>query len=147
MATTRNATALWSGTGLQGKGVLNTDNAFFNNTPYSFSSRFENADGKQGTNPEELIAAAHAGCYAMALSFAITEAGFTPDALTVTASVVLDKVEGGFGITQITLNLEGKVAGMNQAQFVTLAEGAKVGCPVSKALSATPIHLNINFEA
>ena len=145
MATNRNATAVWNGTGLTGKGVLNSTNKFFDSTPYSFTSRFENVDGKQGTNPEELIAAAHAGCYAMALSFAIAEAGFTADELTVNAQVTLDKVEGGFGITQITLTLAGKVNGMTEAQFNELAEGAKVGCPISKALSTVPISLHTSF--
>lgn len=145
MATNRNATAVWNGAGLTGKGVLNSTNKFFDSTPYSFTSRFENVDGKQGTNPEELIAAAHAGCYAMALSFAIAEAGFTADELTVDAQVTLDKVEGGFGITQITLTLAGKVKGMTEAQFNELAEGAKVGCPISKALSTVPISLHTSF--
>lgn len=147
MATKRNATAVWNGTGKEGKGSLSTSNKFFDDTPYSFKSRFENEDGKLGTNPEELIAAAHAGCYAMALSFAVTEAGFTPDELKVKASVVLDSVEGGFAITGITLHLDGKVSGMEEDKFMELAEGAKEGCPISKALSAVPITLEANFTS
>lgn len=143
----RNATAVWNGTGKEGKGSLNTTNKFFDNTPYSFKSRFENEDGKVGTNPEELIAAAHAGCYAMALSFAVTEAGFTPDELKVEASVVLDSVESGFAISGITLHLDGKVSGMEEDKFMELAKGAKEGCPISKALSAVPITLEANFTS
>ena len=147
MATKRKATAVWSGTGLEGIGTLQTQNNFFNKTPYSFKTRFQNEDGQQGTNPEELIAAAHAGCFAMALSFAITEAGFTADELKVDAEVVLDAVEGGFGITGITLSLQGKVTGMDEAKFQELANGAKAGCPISKALSAVPITLESTFIA
>ena len=147
MATKRKATAVWSGTGLEGTGTLQTQNNFFNKTPYSFKTRFQNEDGQQGTNPEELIAAAHAGCFAMALSFAITEAGFTADELKVDAEVVLDEVEGGFGITGIILKLQGKVTGMDEAKFQELANGAKTGCPISKALSAVPITLESNFTA
>ena len=145
MATKRTASAVWNGTGSEGKGVLNTSNRFFDQTPYSFKTRFENEDGKQGTNPEELVAAAHAGCFAMALSFAIAQAGFTADELKASATVTLDAVEGGFGITGIALKLEGKVSGMGEAQFVELANGAKAGCPISKALSTVAISLDITF--
>lgn len=145
MATIRRASAVWNGTGMEGNGSLNSSNKFFDNTPYSFKSRFENEDGKLGTNPEELIAAAHSGCYAMALSFAISQAGFTPDELKVDAKVILDTVEDGFAITNIELNLVGKVSGMDELQFNELAEAAKTGCPISKALSATPITLNKKF--
>ncbi|MBC7411024.1 MAG: OsmC family protein [Bacteroidia bacterium] len=141
----KNATAVWNGTGAQGNGVLNTSNKFFDNTPYSFKTRFENEDGKLGTNPEELIAAAHAGCFAMALSFAVAQAGFVADEIKTNATVTLDAVEGGFGITGIALKLEGKVPGMTEAMFVELANGAKAGCPVSKALSAVPISLDTTF--
>ena len=147
MASKRHATAVWNGTGLEGKGTLSTPNHFFSDTPYSFKTRFENEDGKMGTNPEELIAAAHAACFAMALSFAIAEAGFAADELKAKASVTLDAVEGGFGITGIVLKLEGKVAGMTEAQFIELANGAKAGCPISKALSAVPITLETTFIA
>lgn len=141
MASIRRASAVWKGSGLEGSGTLNTSNNFFNDTPYSFKTRFENEDGVQGTNPEELIAAAHSGCYAMALSFALANAGFTAEELNVTAKVTLDAVESGFEITQIELNLDAKVSGISEDQFNELAEGAKVGCPISKALSATTIIL------
>lgn len=141
MASIRRASAVWKGSGLEGSGTLNTSNKFFNNTPYSFKTRFENEDGVQGTNPEELIAAAHSGCYAMALSFALANAGFTADELNVTAKVTLDAVEHGFEITQIELNLDAKISGISEDQFNELADGAKVGCPISKALSATTIIL------
>jgi osmotically inducible protein OsmC len=142
----RKATAVWKGTGAEGKGVLNGPSGVLKDTPYSFTSRFKNEDGKAGTNPEELIAAAHAGCYAMALSFAIAEAGSVADYLDVKAEVVLDKVDDGFAITGIHLNLKGKVEGMEEEKFNELAKGAKEGCPVSKALSAVPISLDITFE-
>jgi lipoyl-dependent peroxiredoxin len=143
----RKATAVWHGTGLEGKGTLNSPSHMFMDTPYSAKARFQNETGIYGTNPEELIAAAHAGCFSMALSFAITKAGFTPDSITTDATVSLDPVEGGFAITSITLDLVGKVTGMKKAQFTELANGAKTGCPVSKALAAVPITLNIKFEA
>jgi osmotically inducible protein OsmC len=147
MAISRNVTAVWSGTGLEGKGTLKSANNFFNETPYTFKNRFENEDGKLGTNPEELLAAAHAGCYAMALSFAITDAGFVADDLKVNATVTLDKVESGFEISGILLKLEGKVAGMSEDLFNQLANGAKAGCPISKALSAVSITLESTFVA
>jgi osmotically inducible protein OsmC len=137
----RKSTAEWRGDGLHGKGELTTQSGALHDLPYSFHTRFENEDGKAGTNPEELIGAAHAGCYAMALSFALTEAGHPPAELRVTAGVDISKVEGGFAIKSIALDLEGKVPGIDAAKFQTLAEAAKKGCPVSKALSATPITL------
>lgn len=145
MAIKRNVSAVWNGTGSEGKGILKSSNNFFNDTPYSFKNRFENEDGKLGTNPEELLAAAHAGCYAMALSFALTDAGFTPEELKVNATVTLDKVEAGFEISGIILKLEGKVPGMSEDLFNQLANGAKAGCPISKALSAVSITLESTF--
>lgn len=147
MSIKRKASAIWNGTGKEGSGVLNSPNNFFNNTPYSAKSRFENEDGQLGTNPEELIAAAHAGCYSMALSFAITGAGFTPGKLETSATVQLSKVDDGFAITGITLQLEGQVPGMSEEKFMELAEGAKKGCPISKALSAVPISLEASFSS
>ena len=147
MAMKRSASALWNGTGLEGKGVLNSSNKFFDNTPYSTKSRFENEDGTLGTNPEELLAAAHAGCFTMALSFAIANAGFTADELKTDAVVTIDKEGAHFSVTGIALKLEGKVTGMEEAQFVELANGAKVGCPISKALSAVPITLTTTFTS
>lgn len=143
----RKASAIWKGNGLEGKGTLDSPSGLFNQTPYSFKARFENEDGKLGTNPEELIAAAHAGCFAMALSFEIANAGFISDTLSVDATVSIEPSEGGFGIIGITLDLVGKVAGMAEAQFIELANSAKANCPISKALAAVPVSLKTRFEA
>lgn len=137
----RKSSAHWEGDGLSGKGSLTTQSGVFKGQPYSFNTRFQSEDGKAGTNPEELIGAAHAGCYAMALSFALSEAGHPPAELNVTAAVDLQKVEGGFAIAGIALSLEARVPGLEQAKFEAIAEAAKKGCPVSKALAATPITL------
>ncbi|HMI83037.1 MAG TPA: OsmC family protein [Polyangiaceae bacterium] len=138
----RKSTAEWQGDGLHGKGTLATQSGVFKSQPYSFQTRFQNEDGKAGTNPEELLAAAHAGCFAMALSFALTEAGHAPEELRVTAAVDIQKAEGGFAIKTINLDLEARVGGMDAATFEKIAEGAKKGCPISRALSATPITLS-----
>jgi osmotically inducible protein OsmC len=138
----RKSTARWEGDGLRGKGTLSTQSGVFKSQPYSFQTRFQNEDGKAGTNPEELLAAAHAGCFAMALSFALTDAGHVPDELQVTASVDIVKGDGGFSIKTINLDLEARVAGLDPAAFEKIAEGAKKGCPLSKALAATPITLS-----
>ena len=143
----RRATAVWNGTVKEGKGSLSSPSNFFNNTPYSFQTRFENEDGKAGTNPEELIAAAHAGCFNMALSFQIAGEDFTADELKTVATVTLESKDGGFAISEIVLDLTGKVSGMVQDQFEKLAQVAKETCPISKALSAVPISLNINFSS
>lgn len=137
----RTAQAQWSGDGATGKGTLTTQSGVFSEQPYSFKLRFENEDGKAGTNPEELIAAAHSGCFTMALSFALAKAGFTADSLNTEAAVKLDSVEGGFAITAITLKLKASIPGIDDAQFQELANGAKAGCPISKALSSVPITL------
>jgi osmotically inducible protein OsmC len=137
----RKSTAEWRGDGPHGKGMLSTQSGALHDLPYSFMTRFQNEDGKAGTNPEELIGAAHAGCYAMALSFGLSEAGHPPTELRVTANVDISKVEGGWAIKGIALDLEGKVPGIDAATFQTLAETAKKNCPVSRALSATPITL------
>ena len=143
----RKATAIWQGTGKDGKGFLNGPSGVLDNTPYNFKARFENEDGKAGTNPEELIAAAHAGCFAMALSFAIQDAGFEANKLDVDATITVEQQDGGFAFTHIQLDLTGKVDGMDEAKFKELAEGAKKGCPVSKALSSVDISLNTTFES
>ncbi|NHE58280.1 OsmC family peroxiredoxin [Cyclobacterium plantarum] len=143
----RKATAIWKGTGLEGSGSLSSPSGFFDNSPYSAKTRFENEDGTQGTNPEEMIAAAHAGCFNMALSFQIAGKDLKADELNTTATVTLEKGDAGFSITGILLDLKGKVSGMNEAQFKELAEAAKENCPVSKALSAVPITLKITFNA
>ena len=106
---------------------------------YSFSSRFEEG---VGTNPEELVAAAHAGCYSMALSNILAQAGHPPTSVKTSAAVHFGPVEGGFAITSIDLTTVGEVPGMDEAEFLKHAEAAKVGCPISKALAAVPINLN-----
>ena len=131
----------WKGDGPTGSGALSTESGALRAQPYSFKTRFQGGDGKATTNPEELLGAAHAGCYAMALSFALTEAGHPPAELRVSAAVDLGKVEGGFAIQSIALDLEAKVPGIDAKKFEELAEGAKKGCPISKALAATPIKL------
>ncbi len=140
----RKSTARWQGDGLHGKGALTTQSGAFHDQPYSFATRFQSEDGRAGTNPEELLGAAHAGCYAMALSFALTGAGHAPQELVVTAAVDLqkDKEGDGFSVKTIALELEARIAGIDAAKFTELAEGAKKNCPISKALSATPITLS-----
>ena len=129
----RKARAVWRGTGKDGNGRLSTDSGVFSDTPYSFKTRFEN---EKGTNPEELIAAAHAGCFAMALAFQLQTAGFNPTELDATAAVSLDKEGQGFRITRSTLTLRAQVPGIDQAKFQELVQAAKEGCPVSKVLNA-----------
>jgi osmotically inducible protein OsmC len=138
----RKSTARWQGNGLHGKGALTTQSGVFKDQPYSYQTRFQSEDGKAGTNPEELLGAAHAGCYAMAMAFALSEAGHAPDELQVTAGVELAKSDGGFAIKTIALELEARVAGIDTTKFQTIAEAAKKACPLSKALAATPITLS-----
>ena len=138
----RKSSAVWNGTGKEGKGTLTSTSGVLSNTPYSFSTRFESEDGKAGTNPEELIAAAHAGCFTMALSFQLAGAGFTPSELKTEAAVKVEQSEGGFSITSIQLNLTGSVPGISEEQFLELANAAKEWCPVSKALSVVSISLD-----
>ncbi len=137
----RKSTAVWNGTGKEGSGNLTSTSGVLNNTPYSFASRFVSEDGKAGTNPEELIAAAHAGCFTMAFSFQLANAGFTVIDLKTEAQLKLENVDGGFKIISILLNLEGKVPGISDEKFLELATVAKLNCPVSKALAAIEINL------
>ncbi|MFZ5670516.1 MAG: OsmC family protein [Pseudomonadota bacterium] len=130
----RKASAVWRGTGRDGEGDLTTGSGVLSKTPYSYRTRFED---EPGTNPEELIAAAHAGCFAMALAFQLQAAGFKPDALAVEAAVSLEPAEGGgFTITRSALTLRATVPGIDQARFDDLARTAKDACPVSKLLKA-----------
>jgi osmotically inducible protein OsmC len=138
----RKSTAVWRGDALHGSGELTTQSEAFRGQPYSFKTRFQSEDGKAGTNPEELLGAAHAGCYAMATSFALSEAGHPPTELRVTAGVDIAKVDDGFAIKSIALDLEARVPGIGAEKFQTIAEQAKKGCPLSKALAATPITLS-----
>jgi osmotically inducible protein OsmC len=140
---TRTASAHWEGDFKRGGGSVALSSGAFEG-PYNFSGRFE--DGP-GTNPEELLGAAHAACFAMALSVGLTQAGNPPDSLDVEAKVTISQVEGGFEITRIDLGLKGKVPGIDEAAFREAAEGAKAGCPLSKALAAVKeINLDVSFE-
>lgn len=138
---TRKSTATWRGDGLHGKGTLDTQSGVFHGQPYSFQTRFGAEDGKAGTNPEELVAAAHAGCFAMALSFSLTGAGHVATELVASSTVSVDKAESGWFIKSIALALDAKVPGITEERFQELALAAKKGCPISKALAATEITL------
>ena len=129
----RTASAEWNGDLKQGKGLLQTQSGVLKQTPYSFSTRFENGIG---TNPEELIAAAHAGCFTMALSAALGKAGFTPEKLSTQAELTLEQVDGNWTITTIQLDLSGKVPWITPDKFNTIAADAKANCPVSRVLKA-----------
>lgn len=129
----RNANAVWKGTGKEGTGALTSDSGVLKGTPYSFKTRFED---EPGTNPEELIAAAHAGCFAMALAFALQGEGITAEELDVKAAVSMAPDGPGFKIAKSALTLKAKVPGIDKAKFLEIAEGAKAGCPVSKVLNA-----------
>src|SRR5438874_9685696 len=141
----RTSKAVWRGNGMEGQGSLTTQSGVFKDQPYSFKTRFQSEDGRAGTNPEELIGAAHAGCFAMALSFALTGDGHPPEELSVSATVKMEKREAGWAIEQIELELTGKVPGIDAAKFKELAEKAKAGCPVSRALASVPITLTANL--
>lgn len=130
----RKATAVWRGTGRDGDGDLTTDSGVLSATPYSFKTRFEDTPG---TNPEELLAAAHAGCFTMALAFQLQQAGFTPTSLETRAAVSLDPdPAGGFRITKSALTLTADVPGLDAARFDELAGNAEKGCPLSKVINA-----------
>jgi osmotically inducible protein OsmC len=137
MKFTRKASAKWSGSGKEGKGTMSTQSTVLNESQYSFKTRFE--DGI-GTNPEELIGAAHAGCFTMKLSFLLGAEGFTPDLLETDAGVTYE--DGS--VSNIHLNLVGKVAGISEAQFTEIAQKAKLECPISKLLN-TNITLDIKL--
>ena len=142
----RRATAIWQGNGMEGRGDLTSTSGVLNKTPYSSTTRFKNEDGLAGTNPEELIAAAHAGCYAMALSFALTGAGFAPAELKVVAAVNIEFMTDHFEITGSHLDLLGDVPGITAEKFHELAVSAKLNCPVSKALKAIEITLDAKLK-
>ncbi|RWF76306.1 MAG: OsmC family peroxiredoxin [Mesorhizobium sp.] len=135
----RTANAVWKGNLKEGKGTLDTQSGTLKGTPYSFKMRFEDESGKSGTNPEELIAAAHAGCFAMQLSHVLAENGTPATELDAKAVVTLIP---GTGITGSALTLVGKVPGIDAAKFQELAEQAKAGCPVSKALGTIKVSLD-----
>ena len=129
----KTASAIWQGGLKDGKGQISTESGALKNNPYGFNTRFEN---QPGTNPEELIGAAHAGCFSMALSMMLGEAGLTPERIDTEAQVTLDKQEDGFAITAVHLVLKAKVPGASEEQFKEIANKAKAGCPVSKVLNA-----------
>ncbi|EAU41032.1 osmotically inducible protein C, putative ATP/GTP binding protein [Fulvimarina pelagi HTCC2506] len=138
----RQAIALWKGALADGKGHLTTQSGALENRGYSFKSRFEDESGQAGTNPEELLAAAHAGCFAMQLSHMLAESGSPADELNAKSVVDIQQVEGGFAIKTSAITLEAKVPGIDEAKFKELATKAKEGCPVSKALSGVEITLD-----
>jgi len=129
----RKAKAVWHGTGRAGNGTLASESGVLAETPYSFRTRFEN---EKGTNPEELIAAAHAGCFTMAFAFQLQAAGFTPDELATEAAVTLEQEGHGFKITRSALTLQARVPNVDEATFMKLAGEAEKNCPVSKVLNA-----------
>lgn len=143
----RTGEAVWRGTGKEGSGTLTTPSGVLSAQPYSFTLRFVDEHGTAGTNPEELIAAAHAGCFSMALSFQLTGAGHAPDELHTTAELTMEQQPVGWTITGIVLHLRARVPGIDAAQFAELADKAKAGCPVSRALGAVPITLDAVLEA
>ena len=142
----RSATSHWRGTLQEGKGTLTTKSKALSEQPYSFKLRFKNEEGTQGTNPEELIAAAHAGCFNMALSNMLAEAGHEAEHLETKAEVKFEEKDGGFAITGILLHLNANVPGVSEDKFQELANKAKSGCPISKALSALPIEINASLK-
>ena len=142
----RKSTAIWKGSGSEGKGSLSSTSGVLNNTPYSSNTRFKNEDGKAGTNPEELIAAAHAGCFTMALSFMLEKEGFTPTELTTEAAVTIEMVVDHFEIKSVHLDLLGDVPGITEEKFIEIAGTAKANCPVSQALKAIEITLTARLK-
>jgi osmotically inducible protein OsmC len=139
----RRANAQWKGDLKSGKGTLNTETKLLNNTAYDAGSRFESGST---TNPEELIGAAHAGCYSMALANSLSKEGFKVNSINTEANVHLEKLESGFTITKIELNTVGDVEGLDASTFSTHAEKTKTGCPVSKALTGPKIVLNAKLK-
>ena len=129
----RNASAHWSGGLKDGKGALSSPSGVLKNTPYSFATRFES---QPGTNPEELIAAAHAGCFSMALSAQLGNAGMTAQSIDTTATVTLEKLDSGFAVTASHLQVKVKIPGADKTRFDEAAKNAKEGCPISKLLNA-----------
>ncbi|MCR6468987.1 OsmC family protein [Enterobacter sp. HG048] len=129
----KHGSAHWSGDIKRGKGTVSTESGVLNQQPYGFNTRFE---GEKGTNPEELIGAAHAACFSMALSLMLGEAGYTADSIDTTADVSLDKTDGGFAITKVALNSKVTVPGIAPQQFDGIIQKAKAGCPVSHLLKA-----------
>ena len=139
----RKASAVWQGGLKDGKGTISTDSGVLSNTQYSFSTRFEMGIG---TNPEELIAAAHAGCFSMALSGQLGNAGLVPESISTTTTVTLEKTEAGFTVTEVHLDVRAKIPGASQESFETAANNAKTGCPISRLLN-TKITMEAKLES
>ena len=137
----RTATAVWNGSGKEGKGTLSTQSGVLNSTQYSFTSRFENGIG---TNPEELIAAAHAGCFTMALSFMLGGEGFQPDELNTTATLNLENQDNAWKVTGIHLEVKAKIKEISPKKFQEVADNAKKNCPISRLLN-TNITMTANL--
>ncbi len=143
----RKSTAVWYGSGAEGDGILSTPSGVLSDTPYSFKARFVSKDGEESwTNPEELIAAAHAGCFSMALSFQLSGAGFPPDEIHTDALLTMEKEDAGWEIKGIKLVVEASVPNIDDAKFQELAGNAKAGCPVSKALGAIAITMDAKLR-
>jgi len=138
----RKASAVWRGDLKGGKGSISTESGVLKETQYSFSTRFENG---VGTNPEELIAAAHAGCFSMAFSAELGKAGLTPDSINTTATITMDKTDAGFTVTESHLEMTAKIPGADKAKALEIANAAKAGCPISRLLNAK-ITLDAKFE-
>ena len=135
----RKASAVWNGSLKEGKGTISTESRVLSNAQYSFSTRFENG---VGTNPEELVAASHAGCFSMALSAQLGNAGITPESIETTATVTLEKTDAGFTVTKIHLDVTAKIPGVDAAAFQKAAQDAKTGCPISRLLKAAEITMS-----
>ncbi|MCM2324324.1 MAG: OsmC family protein [Oligoflexia bacterium] len=129
----REAQAVWKGGGKTGQGELTTQSGVLRNTAYSFTGRFENGTG---TNPEELVGAAHAGCFSMALAVQLEAAGLKPQELRTSAAVIMEKQGAGWGVTEVRLTLQARIPGVSESQFLELANQAKGGCPISRLLNA-----------
>src|SRR5262249_4423004 len=130
----RKASAVWQGGLKEGKGTISTESGVLSKSQYSFGTRFENG---VGTNPEELVGAAHAGCFSMALSAELGKAGLTPESIQTTATVTLDRSEAGWSVTQVHLDVTGKIPGAAAEKFMAAANAAKAGCPISRLLNTT----------
>jgi lipoyl-dependent peroxiredoxin len=139
----RKASAVWRGGLKEGKGTISTESGVLQETQYSFSTRFENG---LGTNPEELIAAAHAGCFSMALSAELGKAGIMPESIRTTATITLDKTDGGWTVTESHLDVTAKIPGVDTAGFAAAANAAKAGCPISRLLKAK-VTMDAKLEA
>ena len=139
----KKAWAIWNGDIKNGSGTISTETGVLRNAPYGFKARFENG---KGTNPEELIGAAHAGCFSMALSLMLGEAGLTPEKIETHASVTLEKLDAGYEITASHLSVSARIPGADNAKFQEIANKAKTGCPVSKVLKAQ-VTMDATLEA